>query len=232
MIPKHYYLVIDVETCPLTKQESNSPNPKNSLVYDIGFAIIDRKCNLYAEKSYVVEEIFCNEWEKMTSAYYCKKIPQYIKDISAGKRILKSYFEICAEMLKYCKEYPIRAVIAHNAYFDITALNTTIEYLTCGDVYRVFPKNIEIWDTMKMANSTIAKAPLYKEFCFENDFVTKHKTPRPQVKAETLYRFITQDLEFSESHTGLEDVKIEIAIFDHCTRQHKSMNRKLFKENS
>lgn len=232
MIPKHYYLVLDVETCPLAKTEDDKPDPTNMLVYDIGFAVVDRNCKIYTEKSYVIEDVFCTEWEKMQSAYYCKKIPKYIKDIANGTRILKPYFEVCAEMLKICKEYPIRAIIAHNSRFDILSLNTTIDYLSGGEIHRVFPKEIEIWDTMKMANSTIAKQTLYKEFCEEHNLMTKHKTPRVQLKAESLYKFIANDLTFEESHTGLEDVHIEIAILDRCIRQNKPMNRVLFKKNS
>jgi hypothetical protein len=34
---------------------------------------------------------------------------------------------------------------------------------------------------------------------------------------------MTYSIDFKESHTGLEDVKIETAIFAYCVRQHKKM---------
>ena len=60
--------------------------------------------------------------------------------------------------------------------------------------------------------------------------MTKHTTPRPQVKAEVLYRYISGDNEFIEDHTGLADVLIEKEIFTYCTKQKKAMRRKLFEE--
>lgn len=72
-----------------------------------------------------------------------------------------------------------------------------------------------------MANDTIGKLKKYQKFCFDNGFITNHKNPRPQLKAEILYRFITNNLDFEESHTGLEDVLIEKEIFVYCNKMHK-----------
>lgn len=58
--------------------------------------------------------------------------------------------------------------------------------------------------------------------------MTRHKRPRPQEKAEVIYRYLTGNIDFIESHTGLEDVMIEKEIFAHCNRQHKKMRRKCF----
>ena len=53
---------------------------------------------------------------------------------------------------------------------------------------------------------------------------------RPQLKAETLYRYMTNNKNFVESHTGLEDVMIEKEIFKRCMSYHKPMRKKLFKD--
>jgi hypothetical protein len=58
--------------------------------------------------------------------------------------------------------------------------------------------------------------------------MTKHKTPRPQVKAEVLYKYITGDLDFTESHTGLEDVLIEKEILAYCFSKHQKMRKELY----
>jgi hypothetical protein len=58
--------------------------------------------------------------------------------------------------------------------------------------------------------------------------MTKHKIPRPQVKAETIYRYISGNYDFKESHTGLEDVMIEKDILTYCFRKHKKMRKLLF----
>ena len=62
----------------------------------------------------------------------------------------------------------------------------------------------------------------YKGFCEQNNFVTKHN--KPKFTAEVLYRFLTNDLEFEEEHTGLADVKIEKEILKECLRRNPSVN--------
>ena len=42
--------------------------------------------------------------------------------------------------------------------------------------------------------------------------MTKHKRPRPQKKAETLFRYLTNNPNYTEEHTALEDSKIELFI--------------------
>jgi hypothetical protein len=58
--------------------------------------------------------------------------------------------------------------------------------------------------------------------------MTKHKTPRPQVKAEVLYKYITGDNDFIESHTALEDVLIEKEILAYCFNKHQKMRKELY----
>ena len=42
--------------------------------------------------------------------------------------------------------------------------------------------------------------------------MTKQKKPQPQQKAETLYRYLTDNVDYEEEHTGLEDSLIELQI--------------------
>jgi hypothetical protein len=76
-----------------------------------------------------------------------------------------------------------------------------------------------------MANDTICKQSNYRRFCEENGYMTNHKTPQVRKTAEILWRFLTNDNDFEESHTGLEDVQIEAQIFAECVRRHKKMAR-------
>ena len=81
------------------------------------------------------------------------------------------------------------------------------------------PWGTEIIDTLKLARNTFGKDPQYIAWCKENGYMTNHETPRPRLTAEILYRYITGDNEFEESHTGLEDVEIEIEIFLKCREE-------------
>lgn len=51
------------------------------------------------------------------------------------------------------------------------------------------------------------KMPTYKKWCQENGFVQANGVPRKT--AEIVWRYISGNNEFEESHTGLEDVLIE-----------------------
>jgi hypothetical protein len=224
---KTYIVVLDTETCPLDR-DFDGVTPWNMFVYDIGWAVVDKKGNVYETKSYVNRDIFFEEKLLMNSSYYADKLPQYYDDIRSGKRKVATWRRIKKDLADTMKKYDTNIVCAHNARFDDGATKNTERWLTKSKYRYFLPYGTEIWDTMKMAQDVVAKTPTYRQFCFENGFVTSHKTPRPQVKAETLYRYITQDLDFEESHTGLEDVLIEKEILAYCFRKHKKMRKKLY----
>ena len=199
-----------------------------SLVYDLGWAITDRKGRIYETKSFVVREIFIGMKDVMQSAYYAEKIPAYWEDIKCGRRKLANFLTIRREFLKDAEKYGVTQFFAHNMRFDLNALNNTIRYITKSEKRYFFPYGAELWDTLKMARQTVGQQKSYKSYCVNNSYLTKHKVPQVRLTAEILYRYITGNEEFSESHTGLEDVLIETAIMAHCFRQHKKMDKCLF----
>ena len=68
----------------------------------------------------------------------------------------------------------------------------------------------------------------YLEFCYNNDFLTSRMCKR--YTAEIIYRFIIDDLTFEESHTGLEDVKIEKEILAFCLKEKPEIDGRLWKD--
>ena len=226
----HYVLVLDTETANTLTDNDGNLDMTNVLMYDCGWAVVDTQGGVYRERSYVNRDIFCGERELMQSAYYAKKIPQYVAEILAGKRIMSTTYEIRQQMLADMAEYRITEVVAHNARFDLNALNTTLRWQTKSRFRYWFPYETEIWDTMKMARDVIHKMPTYRKFCEEFDLKTANG--RLSTTAENLYRFIINDPYFEESHTGLEDVQIEREIMFYCYRQHKPMRKLLFEQKS
>lgn len=223
---RKYILVTDTETAN-TISNGNKLDMSSVLVYDCGWLVVDKQGRIYEKKSFVNRDIFIHEKELMKSAYYAKKIPKYIADIETGRRTMASTYEIRKSMLETMEKYNIKVVAAHNARFDLNALNNTQRYTT-KSLYRYwFPYGIEIWDTMKMANSVICKMPTYKKFCEQYNYFTP--TGRVKKTAEILYRFISKNPDFEESHTGLEDAEIESQIMTYCFRQHKHIEKNLFK---
>ncbi len=219
---KKYFMVLDTETCPLDR-EVQEVTPTNMLVYDLGYCIVDKKGNVYKQGSYIVSEIFFGEYyDKLQSSYYANKIPMYMQQIANGSRVVKTWKQISYILKQVIQEYDIKTVVAHNARFDFGVLANTKEYL---QEYSMLPY-IEWYDSLKMARSVLSKMPTYRRFCEENDYLTKNGSLR--FTAEIIYRYITKDNEFIESHTGLEDTLIEKEILAYCFKQHKKMDKLLF----
>lgn len=226
---RHIYgIILDTETAN-TIQTDSGLDMSSTLFYDLGFKVVDSHGRDYGQKfSFVNSDIFIYEQKLMESAYYAKKIPQYKKDLAEGRRVMASTYEIKNILWQVIRHYDCKFICAHNARFDYNSLNNTQRYVTKSKYRYFLPYGIEWWDTLKMARSVMGNMPTYKRFCEENDFITK--TGKPKFTAEICYRFISKDLEFVESHTGLEDVEIESEILRYCHRQHKPMIKKLWKD--
>lgn len=226
---KVMYLGFDTETCNSLTDEQGKLDLSNSLVYDIGWAIVDKNGKVYKKRSFVVEEIFYDK-VLMNSAYYKDKIPQYLKEISEGSRIVAPFEKIRIILLSDRKKWNCKAVFAHNAYFDYNALNVTSRYLTSSKLRYFFPYKVVIWDTLKMSRDAIGRTKKYSEYCKQNNYLTNHKKPQNRLTAEILYRYISDTPDFIESHTGLEDVEIEKDIFAYCLNsKNKNIKKALFK---
>ena len=215
---RSYFLTIDTETA------NNMDNP---FVFDIGGAIHDKQGNVMETFSFIVKEVFYGMPDLMAECFYQSKLPMYRAQIEQGFRQVRSWYEIRSHVHKLCDKYSVKAIIAHNMRFDYRSTNTTQRYLTYSKYRYFFPKDIPLWDTLSMARDTIVKQKTYIRFCENNGYCTKNSKPR--ATAEILYRYITNDVNFTENHTGLEDVLIEKEIFVKCIRQHKKMKRSPWK---
>ena len=164
--------------------------------------------------------------ELMQECFYLAKIPQYNAQIYKGERKVVSLYEAKKHIDELCEKYHIRAIIAHNARFDYRATTTTQRYITKSKYRYFLPYGVEIWDSLKMAQDTICKQKSYIKWCIEHNYTKKNGAPR--ATAEILYKYITGNNDFVESHTGLEDVLIEKEIFAHCMKQHKKMRKNVW----
>ena len=215
----NYVMVLDTETANTTDQP---------FVYNLGWAIVDKHGNVYRTKSYVNRDVFCYERELMKSAYYAEKIPLYLEGLKTGDYIMEDWWKILADLRKDLRDYNVKQVCAHNARFDLNALNTTQRWITKSKRRYVIPYGVEIWDTMKMGQDIFWKMPTFRKFCEDNGHFTK--TGRMRSTAEVFYQFISGNHDFIESHTALDDVMIEKEILAYCFRQHKKMRKGLFEK--
>lgn len=213
---KEMYLVIDTETCNTIEQP---------LPYDVGYAICDRYGNIVLEKSFVVAETFLDMKEAMQSAYYAEKIPRYWEDIKNGTRVVKSIWNIRRELHSDMKAYNVKWVGAYNMGFDKRALNNAMRYTTKSFCRWFFPFGTKYFCIWHMACQTLMNSRNYIRFAKENGL--ESEKGNILTSAESCYRYLKNMVDFSESHTGLEDVKIEIEIMAKCFATHKKIDKSI-----
>lgn len=205
----NYYLMVDTET-------TNSL--EHPLVYDIGLQVFNKKTGkVVEEKSLVVKDIYDNK-DLMSSAYYIAKLPKYEKDLELGKRTKVSIYQAKRIFRQLIADYNIKVVIAHNIKFDYIALDTTLAYLTKSKNRHFMPIGLNLFDTQMWVRKCLANTEDYKKFCLENGYLTE-KYKRPQITAEVVYRYLTNNVDFIEEHQGLADCDIERQIFMWCKKQ-------------
>ena len=214
---KNYYLTIDTETA------NGLDDP---MMYDLGGAIHDKRGRVYETFSFVIYDVFCADRELFNTAYYAAKRPMYEAQIAAGQRKIVSIYTARKHVADLCKKYNVKAIIAHNARFDYRSTNYTIRYVTKSASRYFLPYGVPMWDTLKMAQDTICQQPTYQRWCKRHGYCLKNGKPR--ATAEILYQYITQNVDFIEDHTGLEDVLIEKEIFVKCMAQHKKMRKNVW----
>lgn len=209
-------MMIDTETT----NDINCP-----IVYDVGYQIFNMQGDVLCERSFVNADVFLDK-EMMASAFFAEKIPSYWQDIKKGVRELKTWFNIKRQLADDCKRFGVTVACAHNAAFDNRALNTTQRYITTSKFRYFLPFGIEWWDTLKMARQLLKHDDDYGAFCYNNDYLTKNGCRR--YTAEIIYRWLSGCGDFEESHTSLEDVKIEREIFNYCLKKYPEIDGRLW----
>lgn len=208
---KKYIMCLDVET---------AGNIGKPLVYDLGFAITDKKGNIYQKFSFVVEEIF-DDRKLMETAYYACKIPFYLQDLENGKTIKAKFLEVREVFLKCLEVYNVDTISAYNLNFDMRALKTTTEKLF-GKGKRFLTteyKDIDLLCIWSFACEVLYSRPSFISFIDKYDLMTEKGNPL--TNAEVGYRYITGKIDFVEAHRGLQDVEIECQILAKCYAQRK-----------
>ncbi len=205
--------MIDAETRIMMLDTETTNSLEDPICYDVGYRVFDLAGNVYEEASMVNADIFLDK-EFMASAYYADKIPNYWRDIWEKKRELLAWRVIKARIWEAIERNGVKIVAAHNARFDYRSIHLTQRYITTSRWRYVLPWGCEWWDTLRMCREVFKDDENYRPWCEERGYITANNQPR--MTAEVVYRYITGDEDFTESHTGLEDVKIEMEIFKYC----------------
>lgn len=208
---KEIVLVVDTETAGLLD---------NAFVYDLGVAAVERTTGRIIEsRSMIISDVYDGLPRLMETAYYAEKLPRYVEGLAKGEWEKVNIFHARNIVRNLIRKYDIKRVYAYNVMFDLKALNNTWTMMTKGNAKYFFPYKVKMCCIMSMARQVIAKRPTYKAFCIDNGFLTAQG--RPQTSAEKMYAYITNNPDYTEQHTGLEDVKIETEIMHYVITRKK-----------
>lgn len=253
------FLVLDCETATLpfvgnmelTTEQKKMVSISKPLIYDLGWKIIDRKLNVYAQHSILIQETFFVP-AVFNTAYYREKRPQYMEKYKAGDIVSMQWNEaikLLIEELQY-----VKYCTAYNAMFDFKkAIPFTEAYIK--NLYSV---NYQQWEdkqrkicqyianggklenpnefdnlnfTLRNVNYPmidiwgIACNRLIDEDKYKANCVTSGQLSRSglyfKTSAESTFRYLIKDNTFVESHTAFEDVEIECKILIKAVKKGK-----------
>ena len=210
---ERYLMFIDTETI-------GTLNVKESILpFEIGMKVLDTETmKVVKEKSYLVRKFFNNKYI-MLSTFSATKYPDYFEKLDTDKRYkTMSVNDISKDIEKTISRYSIKIMVAHNGNFDKTAMARLFEDFGVNNPF----ENIDLLDTMELSK-IITFSKDYANYCLENKdrlnsmkdscFITN--SGRVRTTAQAIYCYISNNSQFEEAHTGLEDIDIEIEIFKH-----------------
>lgn len=194
--------------------------------YNIGFIVADRYGKIYKKHSFALpENIYINitQSAKIGQAVEmtAKNVQDILKDFSKPRLKRKYKAEsnnyVVNFILKTIKKYKIKKIYAYNITFDKTCLKNLF-----SDRFEELEKVVEFIDIIPIILRTKLLTKRYVEFCIKNNFLTEKGYI--QTKAETVHRYLTNNLTFEEEHTGLSDVLIEYQILLSAFSTHKKID--------
>ena len=197
-----YVMIFDTETTSLQKP----------FCYNIGYVIADTKTGrTIAKKDFVVEQIWHN-LPLFSTAYYAEKRPIYVKRMKGRTVKMAKFGHICQEMCRDIKKFQIEYAFAYNSGFDEKVFNYNCDWFKCINPF----DNVEIKDIRGFAHHYLINAN-YKKFCEKHKLFTD--SGNYSTTAEAVYRFVSNDVDFEEEHTALNDSIIEWEILFSCIKK-------------
>lgn len=192
-------MIFDTETTSLNKP----------FCYNCGYIVADSETGvIYERKDFIIEQIWHN-LPLFESAYYAEKRPIYISRMKARKVKMIKFGYMCREMAKDIKKYNIEYAFAYNSGFDEKVFNFNCDWFKCINPF----DNVEIKDIRGYAHKFLINKD-FKTFCEKYELFTD--SGNYSTTAETMYKYITNEIDFIEEHTALSDSIIEWGILEKC----------------
>ena len=195
-------VVFDTETIGLDKPWA----------YNIGYVIYDTETGeILVAKDFVVEQIW-HMTPLFETAYYADKRPLYVSRMRGKKCIMKKFGHITQEMVRDFKKYNVELAYAYNSSFDDRVFTFNCDRFMCINPF----DNINILDIRGNVHNRIAFRDDFQNFCEQNNLFTD--SGNYSTTAETVYRYISKNMEYTEEHTALSDSLDELRILEETIR--------------
>lgn len=188
-------LVFDTETVDV----------EHAFCYNVGYTIVNIETReKLLKRDYVIEQVWENKMLFSTS-YYAEKKQLYINALRGRKASIKHWGHTMQRMIKDIQDYNVEFAYAFNSPFDVRVFDFNSEWFKSSNALDY----VETIDIRGLINKLLFSEE-YKAFCEENGFYTE--SGNYSGNAETLTKFIRQDIDFVEDHTALSDSLIEADI--------------------
>ena len=149
---------------------------------------------------------------KPPEAFYKNKIPFYNEKLKTDSNYKKvNDKELLLNLNKFIKDNKIKYFLAFNVKFDYNSINNLYDKVGIKNEF----KKLRLIDIWKIATDMLEMfKPLYESymlFCYKNNYITE-SGKNVKTSAEIFNRWVNNDLNFIENHTGLEDTFCEYNI--------------------
>lgn len=207
-------MIVDTETIGVQKK----------FCYDIGYVIaeIDEDfCDFIEQKNFLVKQVWRNTM-LFSTAYYAEKKPIYTNML----RNKKDYHDICVlrydeimdEIQKSIDKHNVEYIYAYNSKFDEEVFNFNCEWFKTNNPFAELP----FYDIRAYFMEVVKNSFSFKSYCENYKLFTENGNY--STTAETAFKYIMNREDFIESHTALDDSRIETLILAWCYHYHNGID--------
>lgn len=213
------FLVADGETTGLGN---------HAFLFDFAYVIATRK-KVLLERSFLIRDILCNprvmlgamfneHWRDMMGA---KLFTEYVPGLNRGEMRLYSWREVVETLRDDMQTFNVDVFSAYNLDFDMRALAATHAHLEQpGKVLAYRPDLLCLWN---FACDTVCNTPTYhavaRQMGPDTGWITEAENVR--TNAEKVYAYLSNNWNFVERHTALDDAQIETEILQRLLAKKK-----------
>lgn len=193
--------------------------------YNVGYIVADTKGTIFVQRSFALPACI---WENIVSMMSSrtaeemtkKNVEEILQELEKPKLKRKYHISSVETFTKIFTEdvtrFKVKRLFAYNVNFDKGSLRRLL-----GE-QKFQALGLEYCDIISGILTTRLLTKKYVNFCKDNGYLTEKGNV--QTKAEVVYRYLTNSLDFIEEHTGLADVLIEYQILLTAFSAHKKLN--------